>query len=212
MNTFAHHHKNNLNLVDFKIALPKIELFDALNELLTQYPIPSDLRDSLIRHLDTVLKATLPNDPRAVKILCTRCLRPDMRGEELVDGIKQANETLMASADSKNEPVFAAYAEFVKEWSRALIDEDLVSPGFTCSTTRGNGSCFFTENLSNHVPGAINPTGEDVSIAAVCAHHSLGRSSRWKHGADQGSEVHVAGVRSFGAMARASGRRRQIWK
>lgn len=129
MNTFPHYHKNNF--VDSKIALPEIELFDALNELLIQYPIPSDIRHSLIRHLDTVLKTTLPNDPRAVKILCTRCLRPDMNGDELVDGIKQANETLIASADNKNEPVFAAYADFVKEWSRALINEDLVSPGFT---------------------------------------------------------------------------------
>ncbi len=122
--------------------MPKIELFESFNEVLTQYPVPSDLRESLIQHLDAVLQDTLPDHPRTVKILCTRCLRPEMKGDELVEGIKRANETLLRAADSKNEQVLAVYADFVQEWSRALIDENLVSPGFEHCWTRGSKAYF----------------------------------------------------------------------
>ncbi|KIY65669.1 hypothetical protein CYLTODRAFT_400074 [Cylindrobasidium torrendii FP15055 ss-10] len=107
-------------------SLPKVELFEALNALLLDYPILQNVREALLHHFDALIRTALPDEPRVLKMLCTRSLRPEMSGSALVEGIRQANETLVAAiADSEVEAVLAVYAEFVEEWSTAAIDDNL---------------------------------------------------------------------------------------
>ncbi|KAF7979883.1 hypothetical protein HWV62_40667 [Athelia sp. TMB] len=110
-------------------ALARIELFDALYGLITTYPSPPSLRESLLDHLLTQLRSVLPNDPLAVKLSVARCLRPDAEGEELVEALKLANETHLAAIRVKRNNVESfrrLYADFVEDWfCRSGIDDHL---------------------------------------------------------------------------------------
>ncbi|KAG6811996.1 hypothetical protein H0H92_004961 [Tricholoma furcatifolium] len=107
-------------------ALPKIELFTSLKTLLMEYPSPAPLRESLLEHLYNVLGKTLPNDAGAIKIRANRHLRPDLKGESLVEGLKRANEELVeATGAGASEEVYQVYAEFVEEWCGAVIDRNM---------------------------------------------------------------------------------------
>lgn len=135
-----------------------------------------------------------------------------MWGDELVEGIKRANETLMDAADSKNEQVLAVYADFVEEWSRAVIDENLVSLPVTMMHDAWSSRMIFTEIVSYLFAGAVNTAGEDVSRAVVRAYQTVGGASRWDRGADKGAEIHDASAQGCGSMASTSGRGRSVWK
>ncbi|KAG7090891.1 hypothetical protein E1B28_009970 [Marasmius oreades] len=107
-------------------ALPKIELFEALDQLITSYPSPPELRGSVVAHLDELLSASFPDHPRAVKLLCKRVLRPGIVGEQLVDGIKAANTIILSRAsESSKEEMLQAYSDFVLEQYHTVLDSNL---------------------------------------------------------------------------------------
>lgn len=114
------------------IALPTPALFTSLHTLISSYPCPVPLRESLLDHLHTLLQQTLPHDPQAIKLTATRRLTPALSGPELVDALKAANEKLSsaiksASDDSQKEGLGKVYGEFIDEWCAKDIDDSLVS-------------------------------------------------------------------------------------
>lgn len=119
------------------IALPKIELFASLHELISTYPSPRPFRESLLDHLHSLLRRTLPSLPAAIKLSATRHLTPDAAGESLVDELKRANETLYETVRSTEGEattgVACVYAEFVEEWCGKDVDDSLVSCCHTAS-------------------------------------------------------------------------------
>ncbi|KAI0675026.1 U3 small nucleolar RNA-associated protein 6-domain-containing protein [Trametes maxima] len=111
-------------------ALPKIELFQSLHELLSAYPSPPSLRDSLLDHLHALLRDTLPSSPAAIKLAATRRLTPELTGEPLVDTLKEANNVLSdavrTSSGEAREGVATVYAEFAEEWcAKGDVDDSL---------------------------------------------------------------------------------------
>lgn len=112
------------------IALPKIELFISLQDLLATYPCPPSLRDTLLDHLFTLLHETLPDDPAAIRLFATRHLLPDLTGEALVDALRNANEQLASAVRNQNagnERLASLYTGFVQAWCQKTIDDSLVS-------------------------------------------------------------------------------------
>ncbi|KAJ3984445.1 U3 small nucleolar RNA-associated protein 6-domain-containing protein [Lentinula detonsa] len=125
-------------------ALPQIELFESLNQLITAYPSTPTLRESLISHLDGLLRSTLPQHPRAIKILYTRLLTSSsdsasqassssnpnvetLRGRALIEGVRRANELLISiMSDTQEESVCQVYAQFALDWSQqdSVINPD----------------------------------------------------------------------------------------
>ncbi|KAI0356208.1 hypothetical protein OH77DRAFT_1423811 [Trametes cingulata] len=110
-------------------ALPKIELFRSLHELIAAYPSPPSLRESLLDHLHALLRDTLPSLPAAIKLAATRHLSPDISGEPLVDALKNANDVLLeavrTSSAEAREGVASVYAEFIEEWCGKGVDDSL---------------------------------------------------------------------------------------
>ncbi|PIL34179.1 hypothetical protein GSI_03890 [Ganoderma sinense ZZ0214-1] len=110
-------------------AIPRIDLFTSLHELISAYPSPPTLRESLLDHLHVHLHETLPSHPVAIKLTATRHLVPDSEGETLVEALKSANEQLLNAvrrADKTDVPGIAkVYAEFVEEWCRREVDSSL---------------------------------------------------------------------------------------
>lgn len=138
----------NANYLITAVALPQIELFESLNQLITTYPSNSLLRESLITHLDALLRSTLPFHPRAITILYTRLLTSTadtasqassssanveaLRGQALIEGIRRANEMLISLvSQTQEESVRTVYAQFTLDWcgqnSVICLDENLVS-------------------------------------------------------------------------------------
>ncbi|KAJ3530930.1 hypothetical protein NM688_g7645 [Phlebia brevispora] len=116
----------------FTEALPQVELFTALHNLILTYPAPEPFRTALLDHLHDLLKQTLPADPTAVRLAITRTLTPGLTGAALVDGLKDANENLtkaveQASREDRNVVgMGATYAEFVQEWvQKSDLDDSI---------------------------------------------------------------------------------------
>ncbi|KAF8653585.1 hypothetical protein AX16_003863 [Volvariella volvacea WC 439] len=107
-------------------ALPKIELFESLHELIGRYPSPLDLREALLSHLYDLLRNSLKDEPRAIKVLASRFLIPDAKGEQLVDALRRTNEELQSAIrETKKESVLVVYAEFIEHWCGAEMDKNL---------------------------------------------------------------------------------------
>lgn len=82
-------------------------------------------------HWATELEGQLGDDPRAIKLLLARTVQPDMNGEELVNGIKLANEKMIrlvskARSHGNLEPLLAIYSDFVCDCCERGIDNHLV--------------------------------------------------------------------------------------
>ncbi|CAL1707685.1 unnamed protein product [Somion occarium] len=113
-------------------ALPKPELFMSLHNVISKYPSPLSLRTSLLDHLHDLLQQILPHDAQAIKLTATRFLTPEVEGAELVDRLKEANETLSravkdAISNGRRETreerealdaLAQVYGEFINEWCR----------------------------------------------------------------------------------------------
>ncbi|KAF8262880.1 U3 small nucleolar RNA-associated protein 6-domain-containing protein [Lactarius quietus] len=105
-------------------ALPTIELFQSLQELIAGYPVTEALRSSLLDHLHERLAETLPGDVSGVVLRATRALaltsKEDLAGGALVDALRHANEELLKALDAAGqqlpEDLAAAYTHFVEEW------------------------------------------------------------------------------------------------
>ncbi|KAG6821051.1 hypothetical protein H0H93_007941 [Arthromyces matolae] len=109
------------------LALPKLELFETLKNLLTEYPVPPTVRTTLLGHLYHLSKERLHDDAGAIKFRAGRFLPPDLKGEELVEGLRQANEELLGAACARNAPkeILEMYALFIEEWCGAAIDKHM---------------------------------------------------------------------------------------
>jgi U3 small nucleolar RNA-associated protein 6 len=105
-------------------AIPKIDLFTALQTLITTYPLEGPLRGTLLDHLYELLRQKLPDDPGAIKLFATRRLGLGLDGEALIDALKSANEVLLGAIGSAG--VDQVYAEFVEEWARMDLEGNLV--------------------------------------------------------------------------------------
>ncbi|KAI0044537.1 hypothetical protein FA95DRAFT_1496860 [Auriscalpium vulgare] len=111
-------------------ALPKIELFTALQHLISTYPSPEPLRAALLAHLHDELAAALPRDPEAVTLRATHALSGDPSGGALIDALKRANEALLEAQPQESQTAYGrglsdAYAAFVREWCAKPIDDHL---------------------------------------------------------------------------------------
>lgn len=125
--TFEERHYFNKNL---NIALPAIELFEALKQAIESHPSPIELRIYLLGHLyDTLEASKIGQEVAAIRLLTKRYLTPDLRGEDVVDRIKTANEFILGkiNKDIAVEEVLAIYGDFVEEWIGLSIDQTLVS-------------------------------------------------------------------------------------
>lgn len=107
------------------LAIPKIALFESLKDLISSYPSPKKLCQSLLAHLYEVLNHTLPKHPQAILLLASRFL--ESQGEEFVEGLRLANEELLTRVkDNDQEAFLEVYANFIEGWFLKLVDDDLV--------------------------------------------------------------------------------------
>ena len=122
--------------------MPEPDLFISLHDVISSYPSPQSLRSSLLDHLHELLRSTLPHNASAIKLTATRFLTPDLDGAQLIDQLKQANETLSnairniilsgrtQTRDEREQldSFSEVYAEFIDEWCRKdELDPALVS-------------------------------------------------------------------------------------
>ena len=103
-----------------------------LHDLISTYPSPLPLKETLLDHLHALLRETLPSHPGAIKLSATRRLTPNLAGEPLVEALKLANEQLcenVRTAEPGAAPgASSVYAEFLQEWCGRDVDDTLVSP------------------------------------------------------------------------------------
>ena len=116
-------------------AIPSIELFTSIHSVLSSYPFPLALRQSLLNHLYTTLNETLLSPTSsaystslktkhvqkslalASKLYVRRLLPVNPDGEALVDALSQANEELSNAVRSQNtDDIASIYSQFVYEW------------------------------------------------------------------------------------------------
>ena len=101
-------------------AIPSIELFTSIHSVLSSYPFPLALRQSLLNHLYTTLNETLLSPTSlpystnlktkhgqkslalASQLYVTRLLPVNLEEEALVDALSQANEELSNAVRSQN--------------------------------------------------------------------------------------------------------------
>jgi U3 small nucleolar RNA-associated protein 6 len=111
-------------------ALPRLDLFEALRDLISGYPSPEELKQDLLVYLYQLLHTTLPTDPKAAKMYASRALNASPEAEAFVDALRAANEEMLSivqGADATARPgLDQAYAEFVEEWSNKAPDDSLV--------------------------------------------------------------------------------------
>ena len=98
-----------------------------MNELITTYPSPPELRHALVSYLDELLCSSLPDHPRGIQLACGRIVSSAMSDEQLIDGIKAANTKFLSHATSSNkEEMLQAYSHFVWEQYHMVKDDALV--------------------------------------------------------------------------------------
>ncbi|KAF8629265.1 hypothetical protein AX17_005844 [Amanita inopinata Kibby_2008] len=107
-------------------ALGKIELFDALKTVIEEHPCAPDLRHALLDHFYDLVRQTLPNDAKAIKLSASRFLTTGSKGIGLIEALGQANEEMLESAGNCcREEVLEMYSEFVEEWCGRTMDENM---------------------------------------------------------------------------------------
>ena len=106
--------------------MPAIALFKSLQNLLISFPTP--LRGSLLDSLHEHLAQVLPSDPEARFLHATRKLTTDLKGAELVERVKEANEELLETIKNEGlaEQVGDIYATWVEEWVAKVDETNLV--------------------------------------------------------------------------------------
>ncbi|KIM69184.1 hypothetical protein SCLCIDRAFT_104260 [Scleroderma citrinum Foug A] len=118
-------------------AVPRIQLFSQLENLIRTQPCQHSLRANLMDELYFLLQKTIPGDPEAIKMQATRRLREltsetakdkaetnRSENENMVDSIQYANEQLVHAvsnppSDNARPQISVIYADFVKEWCQS---------------------------------------------------------------------------------------------
>jgi U3 small nucleolar RNA-associated protein 6 len=106
----------------------RVELFEALIALIHEFPLADGLANVLLEQVYGLLRAARPRDPRAAKLLAERFLRPELEGEDLVDGVQRANEEMVGMCGDGGEDMLGAYVEFA-----AAIYMRVMDPALVCS-------------------------------------------------------------------------------
>ncbi|KAH9942332.1 U3 small nucleolar RNA-associated protein 6-domain-containing protein [Epithele typhae] len=101
-------------------AITKVEMFVALHELISTYPSPPPLKESLLDHLHDLLHKTLPSHPAAIKLSSTRRLTPDLSGEPL-----QLSANVRKAVDDGVPGLADVYSDFLLEWCEKDVDNSL---------------------------------------------------------------------------------------
>lgn len=107
-------------------ALPKIELFTALKTVISDYPSPVALQNTLLDTLFDALAKTLPRDPKGMEMRVHRHLKSSPTAVDFVDGLRAANEEMLAIiGENGEEPLLEMYASFVETWCERVDDHHL---------------------------------------------------------------------------------------
>jgi len=89
-----------------------------MEEAIRNYPCAEGLRAKLLKHLYS------EGRQMDVVFLASRYLPPGVKGQALVDGLKAANEEILAQLGT-DKTVHAAYIRFVEKWCSLAIDTTL---------------------------------------------------------------------------------------
>ncbi|KAI0309960.1 U3 small nucleolar RNA-associated protein 6-domain-containing protein [Amylostereum chailletii] len=140
-------------------ALPKIELFTELAELIRAYPSPPALRAALLDHLYAHLATALPSSAPAARMHATRALDDAPVGSEaFVDALRAANEALRAKS-TQGGAMARMYAGWVEAWCARPIDAHL--------------KLYLTASLAPHAPSAPSAEAAEGKPKAKSAHPAL---------------------------------------
>lgn len=142
-------------------AVPRIQLFSQLENLIRTQPCQHSLRANLMDELYFLLQKTIPGDPEAIKMQATRRLRElasetakdkaetnRSENENMVDSIQYANEQLVHAvsnppSDNARPQISVIYADFVKEWCQSpTLDPTLVNYSFWVMNLVADGQPF----------------------------------------------------------------------
>jgi hypothetical protein len=132
-----------------------VDLFVALETVISDYPSPPSLQDALLVHLYDVLGRTLPRNPRSMELRAQRYLKQSgqpKHGVQLVEGLRQANEEMLrVIGDEVEESLSSSYARFVEHWYSKVEDDHLVStPGNARASEWGNNAAMNRETILSH--------------------------------------------------------------
>lgn len=120
-------------------ALPKIELFVAIEATVAEFPSAVPLKEALLDTLFDALANALPRDPKAMEMRARRHLKGHPSAPGFVDGLRAANEEMLAIlGESAEEPLLEAYASFVETWWGKVEDEHLVRILLFHNSNNGN--------------------------------------------------------------------------
>jgi len=170
--------------------------------MLADYPTP--LRESMLEHLHTLLRKTLPNDPTGLKLRARRLLPEDV---EDVEKLGVGNEELLIQAREQGGAVSAAYAEVIQEWCQRDLEPSLVGDFVIISLLRSNqeGTATVPDRLSAVADGLQAPCTECVGHTCTITEQRRGDARR---GGGQGAEIHGgSGSSRRGCLAGAAGGR-----
>lgn len=104
------------------IAIPRVELFASIKEVIAGFPTTADLRKQLLNHLyDQVLKI-LGNEPKAIVFRACRFIGEE-GGTELILGLDKASQEIRSLIGKGH----SEYVKFVEEWCKRVEDVNMVS-------------------------------------------------------------------------------------
>lgn len=79
-------------------AVPRVEMFAGMVDVVRGFPLAGDVRGKILEHLYRALGSTLPADPRAVVLHAARHVPADAAGTALVDGVAAAAKEVLAAS------------------------------------------------------------------------------------------------------------------
>ncbi|KAJ7874712.1 U3 small nucleolar RNA-associated protein 6-domain-containing protein [Mycena olivaceomarginata] len=106
-------------------AVDRVELFEALIALIHEFPLADGLANVLLEQVYGLLRVARPRDPRAARLLAERFLRPELEGEDLVNGVQRANEEMVGMCGDGGEDMLGAYVEFAAASYMRVMDPAL---------------------------------------------------------------------------------------
>jgi hypothetical protein len=151
-------------------AMPCMEMFSCLHDVLLHYPTTPQLKEALMSHLHAILRETLPQ-PRtaAIRLLARRYLEL-----KSVEGVQKANEVYLELGDA------STHAEFVR--SQTEIDANLVS---NCLLFCDRDLLYLeiiSTSVQDHVGEPSNGLTSDHALHVLSpqpAHSFLRRRAQW---------------------------------
>jgi len=98
-------------------AIPRVELFASIKDVISEFPTTADLRKQLLSILYDEVDRRLGKEPKAVVFRACRFIEQGSSRTELILGIEKASKEIINLIGSRA----LEYVEFVEEWSRKDI-------------------------------------------------------------------------------------------